>query len=402
MAGAARRGWSGGSLFLGVGLAAGFFGLLSLPGLAESDLHRYCMKHDVEKVAVVMFFWGLADLLLKARGFGRQKAALRRAWLAGPAQGVAPAAASELIKGVETGPARLRETWIAERLKAALSFVEKRGTADGLDDHLRQLGDTAADRSHASFALVRIIAWMIPILGFLGTVVGITIAVANVSPTQLDSSLSEVTSGLAMAFDATAVALALAMLLMFAYYLTERTESRLLHAVDDQVDELLLHRFERGTKAEAPHVEPIKQAALELQRHAAGLIDAQARLWAEALAKTAAQTNALLDRQHQAFAAELALMQQEATRRAETINKSAEQLSAVDKALAANAKYLGQIVEQGSALAPLQASLAENLAMLRQTQGLDDALHSLTAAIHLMTARARSTGYGPTGFEKAA
>jgi hypothetical protein len=184
---------------------------------------------------------------------------------------------------------------------------------------------------------------------------------------------------------------------MFSYYLTERAESRLLQEVDDAADELLLHRFERGGKESKQHLAPIESAVAALQKHAATLIEGQAKVWADALAKTAVQTNALLDRQHQAFAAELALMQQETGRRAEVIHNSAEHLSAVEKALGENAKQLAAIVAQGTALAPLEASLAENLSMLRQTQGLDDALHSLTAAIHLMTARARSTGY-----EKAA
>ena len=398
MAGAAaRRGGSGGSLFLGLALSAGFLGLLSTPWLEGTSLRRYCMSHDVEKVAVVMFFWGLADLLVKARSYGRQKAALRRIWLPRSETAAPVSSATELLTAVDSAPKRLRNSWIADRVRSALLFVEKRGTADGLDEHLRQLGDVAADRSHASFALVRIIAWMIPILGFLGTVVGITIAVANVSPNQLDSSLTEVTSGLAMAFDATAVALALAMMLMFAYYLTERTESRLLHAVDDAVDELLLHRFAREKNAESPFAAPIEQAIGELTRQAGSLIDAQAKLWADALAKTAAQTNALLERHHQAFALGLASMQQESQRQAGTLHASTQQLAGVEQALAENARLLASIVEQGSALAPLQASLAENLTVLRQTQGLDEALHSLTAAIHLMTARARSTG-----FEKAA
>ena len=38
-------------------------------------------------------------------------------------------------------------------------------------------------------------------------------------------------------------------------------------------------------------------------------------------------------------------------------------------------------------LAETQAVLADNLRVLRETQQIDEALHGLTAAIHLMTAR---------------
>ncbi|MEI2659369.1 MAG: MotA/TolQ/ExbB proton channel family protein [Bifidobacterium adolescentis] len=52
--------------------------------------------------------------------------------------------------------------------------------------------------------LIRTITWAVPILGFLGTVIGITMAIANITPDQLESSLGEVTAGLAVAFDTTA------------------------------------------------------------------------------------------------------------------------------------------------------------------------------------------------------
>jgi hypothetical protein len=38
----------------------------------------------------------------------------------------------------------------------------------------------------------------------------------------------------------------------------------------------------------------------------------------------------------------------------------------------------------------LQAHLADNLRLLRETQQIDSVLHELTAAIHLLTARAQS------------
>ncbi|MFO0006175.1 MAG: MotA/TolQ/ExbB proton channel family protein, partial [bacterium] len=87
-----------------------------------------------------------------------------------------------------------------------MHHVTRRADA-ALDDHLKYLADLAADRLVQSFQLVRTVTWAVPIMGFLGTVIGITMAIANVTPEQLDSSLPEVTSGLAVAFDTTAQAL---------------------------------------------------------------------------------------------------------------------------------------------------------------------------------------------------
>ncbi|HTI51218.1 MAG TPA: hypothetical protein VL475_09710, partial [Planctomycetaceae bacterium] len=43
-------------------------------------------------------------------------------------------------------------------------------------------------------------------------------------------------------------------------------------------------------------------------------------------------------------------------------------------------------------LVGLQAALTDNLRVLRETQQIDQALHGLTAAIHLLTARNRQSG----------
>ena len=83
---------------------------------------------------------------------------------------------------------------ILSRIAKAVFAVERHHT----------LADQAAERLHESYSLVRTITWAVPILGFLGTVVGITMAIANVTPEQLDTSLGEVTDGLAVAFDTTA------------------------------------------------------------------------------------------------------------------------------------------------------------------------------------------------------
>ena len=54
-----------------------------------------------------------------------------------------------------------------------------------------------------------------------------------------------------MAFDTTALALVLSILLMFAQFLTSRVESVLLEGVDDQVAQQLVGRFEElGTQTD--------------------------------------------------------------------------------------------------------------------------------------------------------
>ena len=103
---------------------------------------------------------------------------------------------------------RLRNTLLVRRIVAVVDFVRSRASADALDDQMRSLADADALALEGSYSLLRFITWAIPILGFLGTVLGITQAIAGVTPEVLEHSLSNVTNGLSLAFDATRCRLA--------------------------------------------------------------------------------------------------------------------------------------------------------------------------------------------------
>jgi hypothetical protein len=56
------------------------------------------------------------------------------------------------------------------------------------------------------------------------------------------------------------------------------------------------------------------------------------------------------------------------------------------------AHVLREIASGEGKLVEVQSLLANNLRVLNETQQIEDALHGLTAAIHLMTARHRAAG----------
>ncbi|ELS00870.1 hypothetical protein Xen7305DRAFT_00005710 [Xenococcus sp. PCC 7305] len=105
---------------------------------------------------------------------------------------------------------------------------------------------TAASAS--SYVLPRILIWAIPIMGFVGTVVGISSAVNGFTSflgraeeiEQIKEGIGFVTSGLAVAFDTTLLALLLSVLIMLPLVAVERFESRLLLAVDIYLNDHLL------------------------------------------------------------------------------------------------------------------------------------------------------------------
>lgn len=105
--------------------------------------------------------------------------------------------------------------------------------------------------TESSYAFPRILIWAIPLLGFIGTVIGISGAVAGFSGfleqagdvDQIREGIGRVTTGLAVAFDTTLLALLLSVLVMIPLVMVERFESRLLLGMDVYINDKLLPRF---------------------------------------------------------------------------------------------------------------------------------------------------------------
>jgi hypothetical protein len=76
----------------------------------------------------------------------------------------------------------------------------------------------------------------------------------------------------------------------------------------------------------------------------------------------------------------------------EQIQSLLERTAAAKDDFAGLAQALRDLAADEGKLVELQGHLADNLRVLRETQQIEDALHGLTGAIHLLTARHRQTG----------
>jgi hypothetical protein len=396
-----------------LGLLHPDFGLLS-----ESGISRY-LKHSVECVEVLLFCCAVSVLAAKLWRSRAERAACAAPVL--PPWDGRPIPVSEapgLLAVLERQPPRWRNTYLGRRLTAILEFLCQRRSAAELDDHLRALTDNDALAHEGSYALTRFITWAIPILGFLGTVLGITQAISGITPEQLQDDIGQLTNGLALAFDATALGLALTMITMFCSFLVERREQAVLDAVDHCVERQLAHRFQRTGAEAAPVIDAVRQNSQVLIDTAGQLVERQAQVWAQALVEMRRQTAQVqaADRESLSAALETALERtlEAHGQRAAAVEKQAldqggrlfEQLGAlaaavrdtgreqqaalarVGEGIAAQAAALGRLQEGERALVQLQTAMHQNLQALAASGSFDQAVHSLTAAIHLLTARA--------------
>lgn len=396
---------------VGLPLAAAVLSVLLVGPLRDTPARRY-VSHEVEWVEVAMFCCAVAALGAKGLSTFAERRACR-AELLPPWDGetVPVAEAGPLLDRLGQLPRGLQESWVVKRTAAVLDFLRSRGSAAELDDHLRTLADNDAVALDGSYALTRFITWAVPILGFLGTVLGITGAIAGVTPDKLEHSLSEVTDGLALAFDATALALGLTMVTMFLSFLVERAEQSVLEAVDRFVDRELAHRFERAGGEGGGLIEAARRQT-EVLIHATGqLVERQALVWAKTLeevnrsraeaeagvqARLTAALAAALEQTLDAHGRRLAALEETMLGRwVELTERMAAQhaaLAQVAQAVSQQVAAISRMQESENQLVRSQELLAQNLATLAGAASFDEAVNSLTAAVHLLTARAAPGG----------
>jgi biopolymer transport protein ExbB/TolQ len=393
--GASRRSLSNLAAFLfGVPLGIGVLAFIHLGPLRQTEVRRY-VTHPAEAVEVLLFCCAVSALVAKILLCRMERAAFGREML--PAWDGKPVPVSEAA-GMLDRLRRLSRTWrhslLGRRVAAVLDFVRSRGSANDLDDQMRALADNDALALESSYALTRFITWAIPILGFLGTVLGITKAITGVTPEVLEHDLSQVTNGLAEAFDTTALGLALTMLTMFISFLAERAEESVLLAVDAYADEHLAHRFERssGLAGGGQIGEELRRGHLMLLRTTEQLVQRQAELWGRSLAEAQQQWTATGRKQQEAIttALEGALertLASHARRLAELEQHSARQGAALLERLTALTEALSRLDAGTAQLVRLEEVLSHNLSVLAGAGAFEQAVSSLTAAIHLLTTR---------------
>ena len=267
------------------GLAGGsaFFALVHAGTLGRDFFPRYCAGHPVNYAETYLFFVGLAVLVLRALEVAAERQRLNRIHLGpAPAGTQSPHEAQELLARLERLPQAWQKDSLVRRLRAGLEYVFRRGSSNGLQEQLAHLADADAERAHAGLGLLRLIVWAIPILGFLGTVIGITMAIASLRPTALEESMTEVTAGLGVAFDTTALALALSIVLMFVQHSVDRAGAALLEEVARRAEEELLGRFPE-IDLTGPEAAAVRRLAETMIRSLEQLVRRQAELWQQAL-----------------------------------------------------------------------------------------------------------------------
>ena len=400
------------------------------PGWPEF-VQRYFCGHPIEYVTSGLFFVGMGILLVKWQQLPTERMVISNVKsLATSADWTSEDSASGAVQTLnEWQAASHQESWRStamwNRVQDVLHYVNA-GKNNGLEDHLKYLADLSVDRLIQSYSLIRTVTWAVPIMGFLGTVIGITMAIANVTPEQLDSSLPEVTAGLAVAFDTTAQALTMSMLLVFATFLVERDEQAIMNDVEQfGIDSLVPYFSTSETPANTAQTmtglpalaswttEILSQQTDSWQRHLAAMqsgwaetLSGQTDSLAQALTDETAATlkshrdaadssrdqyAATLQHSSQMFVQQMQQTMMTFIDRVDLWQNAMRESSIAAAGQAEELHRLGrtmlQLTEAEQKLAQLQQSLDDNLQTLQMVSTLEQTVQSLNAAVSILTSK---------------
>jgi biopolymer transport protein ExbB/TolQ len=459
----------------GSGATVAFYG--GIPHLASyrEFAQRYFCSHPIEYAEVGMFLIGMAILTGRFLRLLSERRALRSDVLDTLTQG--PASSGDLTRrldaidaALDALPPRRQQSVLVTRWRDVCEFVRTRHAARGLEEHLKFLSERAVDRLYDSYSLLLTINWAVPILGFLGTVVGITLAIANVTPEQLDTSLNNVTGGLAVAFDTTSVAMSFSLVLVFSYDLIKRCEQHLLAQVEQiSLQQWLPLFLDDDSQADPMHAAQTAAARQLLDRTESLIID-QTSLWRDSMEGLRERWSETLDTQQQELTSQLhrgveitlsehaaqlrnvresfliafekaatqfdEALKFDAARRDQqdaqsqvkqeqmwkrihaeleevvrahdarnedlldslsermtqwqsALSHSSEAVAAQLDTLTEYTRQLNKLAQQQEQLAQVERQLSDNLEAVRAAETFEQTLHNLTAAVHLLTARAK-------------
>ena len=169
---------------------------------------------------------------------------------------------------------RVESSLMFQRLATALRTAETFREKEGLVSLLESEAEIEIRRLEASYTILQVFIWAIPILGFIGTVHGIGSAVSEFSQfirtaegggglsSQMRTALAGVTGGLSLAFNTTFLALVLVIPVMLLSSLMQKAQEELLFAIERFALENLLPRL----KLESAAIRTVKDYEEQLQR----------------------------------------------------------------------------------------------------------------------------------------
>lgn len=241
-------------LVSGILTALGFIGLSFAPDTIRTGkaVALLIARGWTPYAMVGLAMFALVTLFVKWRKLAFQRRAFAIELIpAGTSFALTPETAQEALKRLNVQVDDPKRFVLFNRIERALLNLRNVGNLSDVSEMLRAQAENDESQMEASYGLLAGIIWVIPILGFIGTVIGLSGAIGGfgavltteASVASLKESLTPVTSNLSIAFDTTFLALLLAMVVQMLQTLLRKQEDRFLDDCRDYVHVTIISRL---------------------------------------------------------------------------------------------------------------------------------------------------------------
>lgn len=213
------------------------------------DHKRETYPFTVQNVMWVVFALGMGELVVRVRDAMGEQAQIKEAYL--------PEDERTILQGPElrqiynrartvSAPGGIADDRFLPRLiqRVVLQFQTSR-SIDQANSLLNSSLELFLHEIDLRYAMVRYVVWVIPTLGFIGTVVGISLALAYAGSVDLQDPtlLAELTQRLAVAFNTTLLALFMSAILVLVQHVVQAHEERALNQAGQYCLDNLINRL---------------------------------------------------------------------------------------------------------------------------------------------------------------
>ena len=209
-------------------------------------------RGPTQYVTTGFFFWALALLSMKARKIKFQQKAFNLPIIpTDPSFCLNPETARTVLHQIHELVDNPMNFAVLNRMERALSNMDNMGNTADMTAILKIQAENDESQVASSYGFIQGLMWAIPVLGFIGTVLGLGQAIGAFGMTLqqdgdlagIKESLTFVTGGLSTAFDTTLVALVMALILQLLVSLLQGNESNWLDSCNEYCSRKLAGRL---------------------------------------------------------------------------------------------------------------------------------------------------------------
>ncbi len=197
----------------------------------------------IQFITFVFFFWGILEINERSSKIGYERQSLGMSLLPEKEHWViSPDEVNEIkLKMIDLG--KENKFLLSDMIrKACTKFRANNSISDVLEIVSRQSGINQ-NKAEGRQSIVRYLAWALPSVGFIGTILGIAQALGLADRASDPEVLGQITSNMYVAFDTTLVALILSIILMWFFYKLQENEDELHSDLEEYLIENLINRI---------------------------------------------------------------------------------------------------------------------------------------------------------------